>query len=436
MYSRAMAGWREAHWEPSLGMGLPAGARRGGRYRAYDPDPVSSRPLTIDADLSIDIAQAERAIRALAVGSGSEGLAGIARFLLRSEAIASSRIEGLTPSGRQVALAELGTSESVRGVSHQARLVANNVLVVGRATAELVGADRLTVDQIVDLHDALLPDDPNTGLRTVQNWIGGSDWNPIDASFVPPLAQQVPRLMTDLVAYANGAGHSAIVQAALVHAQFETIHPFTDGNGRVGRALIHTVLTRRGLTPTAILPVSLVFATLQDHYLDGLTAYRYQGAGESVHANTAMSSWIRTFVDACVLAAGQARELSEAVVELRRQWADRVAHARSVRGTRTLPRANSATARLLDMLPEAPVVTVRSLAEILNVSANSAATAVEELVDAGILYIKVIERGTRAYLADEILDLVSKAERRLASTRFDTSAALPGRSAPATPRSR
>lgn len=86
------------------------------------------------------------------------------------------------------------------------------------------------------------------------------DHHPLDADFVPPAPERVGPLMDDLVAYLNGASHSPVVHAAPAHAQFETIHRFTDGNGRVGRALIHTVLTRRGLTTEAVLPVSLVLS--------------------------------------------------------------------------------------------------------------------------------------------------------------------------------
>lgn len=117
-------------------------------------------------------------------------------------------------------------------------------------------------------HGQALPDERHHGLREVQNWIGGNDWNPLDAQFVPPPPHHVEALMDDLVSYMNGGVHAPLVQAALVHSQFETIRPYTDGNGRVGRALIHTVLTRRGLTPSAVLPVSLVLLTRSDAYLD------------------------------------------------------------------------------------------------------------------------------------------------------------------------
>lgn len=428
-----MARWREAHWEPSVASGLPRRDLRSGAYATYDPDPLVSHPVTIPGALAMKVADAERAVRMLAVGPGAEALASIARFLLRSEAIASSRIEGVAPSPQQVALAELAEHESVRGIGDQAQLVANNITVVRRASHDLVEAERLTVGHIVDLHGALLPGETHQGLRVVQNWIGGSDWNPIGADFVPPSPELVPMLMEDLVSYLNGAAHSPIVQAALVHAQFETIHPFTDGNGRVGRALIHTVLTRRGLTPTSVLPVSLVLSTLRDTYVDGLTGYRYDGDPSVFDSLTGVRRWLDVFCQAVIVAAEQAGRLVAEILDLQEDWNRRVAERRAAQGTRQTPRADSATARLLAVLPESPVVTTRTLQRILSVSFPAASSALEELADAGVLHPRSIERNTTAYLAREILDVVTHAERRLASTRFDTRAAAPCRVAPASP---
>ena len=184
-----------------------------GGYPRYIPDTVDGLALAIGGDLSRRVTTVERSIRTLN-GTGADSLAGIARFLLRSEAIASSRIEGIAPSAQQVALAELGQSESVRGVSEQARLVANNMTVVRRSTTDLVERETLTVEHIVDLQRSLLPDQPrHHGLRSVQNWIGGSDWSPIGAVFVPPDPAHVPALMSDLVDYLNGAAHAPLVQA-------------------------------------------------------------------------------------------------------------------------------------------------------------------------------------------------------------------------------
>jgi Fic family protein len=428
-----VAAWEQAHWESSIESGVPRRERQSGAYTRYVPDALEAHPVTMTSELARLVASAEQSVRSLN-SPGGEALASISRFLLRSEAIASSRIEGLAPSPQQVALAELGTQESVRGVSEQARLVANNMTVVRRATTELVEADEITVRHIVDLHAALLPDQTqHHGLRIVQNWIGGSTWHPIGAEFVPPAPEAVPGLMEDLVEYLNGAGHAPLVQAALVHAQFETIHPFTDGNGRVGRALIHTVLARRGITSTAVLPVSLVLATLRQQYVDGLTAYRHDADPTEAIAIDGVRGWIEVFVRAARTAAQQSAELVSRIAELRADWDQRLAEYRVEQGLRAIPRTDSATARLLAMLPEAAVATAGTLTRILNVSYPAATAALEELRGAGVLETRKIERNATAYLATEVLDLITDTERKLASTSFDTRTSDPVRAVPARP---
>lgn len=428
-----MAEWEDAYWESTVHSGAPRSAMRSGRYQRYVPDVIEGAATAVGGDLSRRVAAVERSIRALN-GPRADGLSGIARFLLRSEAIASSRIEGIAPSAQQVALAELGQSETVRGVSEQAQLVANNMTIVRRSTTELSEADLLTVDHIVDLHRALLPDQPHHhGLRTVQNWIGGSDWNPIGADFVPPGPDRVPDLMEDLVGYLNGASHAPLIQAAVVHAQFETVHPFTDGNGRVGRALIHTVLARRGLSEQAILPISLVLATLRDRYVAGLTAYRHNDQGGSVEASSSINAWLEVFVEAAALAVEQSEKLIIQIEALRLDWVERLSAHRVSLGLRAVPRAGSAVARLIELLPEAPVVTATTLSKILDVSFPAANAALDELRQAGILHPKSINRGATAYLARDVLELITMTERRLASTRFDTRASPPNRAVPARP---
>jgi Fic family protein len=431
-----MAGWREASWEPTVDSGVPRRDRRWGTYRTYYPDLLVGRAFVIDRNLALLVAEAERGVRDLSTSPGSEALARVARFLLRSEAIASSRIEGITPSPQQVALAELAHEESVRGVSEQAQLVANNITVVGTATNELVKTKLVTTEHVVELHRALLPDDTHQGLRKVQNWIGGSDWHPIEAAYVPPKHEEVPDLMSDLVDYMNGAAHSPVVQAAIVHAQFETIHPFADGNGRVGRALIHTVLARRGLTSAALLPDSLVLATLRNRYVDGLSSYRYDGEPQSKYERASVRAWLETFTEATVVAADNARMLMQQIVALQDDWRAQLASHRAQAGIRARPRANSAVARLLDILPEAPIVTARTAQRILRVSFPAANSAVEELAAAGILHPRRIQRATTAYIATEILDLITTTERRLASTRFDTRTSPPNRPVPSSPERR
>lgn len=334
-----------------------------------------------------------------------------------------------------MALAELGQSETVRGVTEQARLVANNMTVVSEATTRLVLADQVSVTDVVELHRSLLR-------RASASWSAyGPELDrhlelvPPDRRFLrPPDPERVGGLVTDLIAYLNGAAHSPLIQAAVVHAQFETIHPFTDGNGRVGRALIHTVLARRGLTDRAVVPVSLVLATLRDRYIEGLTSFRHASATGSAEANAAVNRWLHTFVEATAIAVEQSETLADRIEAMRAEWGDRLTAFRRDSGLRPVPRADSAVSRLLRNLPEAPVLTAATLARILGVSHQAAFAALDELHHAGILTRRRIDRGgATAYLARDILDLVTVSERALASTQFDTRVSPPRAGAPVLP---
>jgi hypothetical protein len=193
------------------------------------------------------------------------------------------------------------------------------------------------------------------------------------------------------------------------------------------------VLARRGLTSNAVLPVSLVLATLRVQYVEGLTDYRYLGDPREAASIAGVRRWVSVFTDAAAVAADQSQALMAQVADLRTAWTARVAAHRTSLGVREVPRAGSATARLLTMLPEAPVATAGTLRRILGVSFPAASSALEELREAGILDTRTIERNATAYVATEVLDLVAMAERRLASTRFDTRVTVPNRPVPARP---
>jgi Fic family protein len=389
-------------------------------------------PLVTSTELDVLLARAERAVAALDHGPGAEDLAGIARFLLRSEAIASSRIEGIAPSARQIAFAELAEHEEIRTFGDQARLVARNMTIVREATTDLAAAERIDSARIEQLHRALLVEEPrHHGIRTVQNWIGGSDWHPLEAEFVPPTPSRVPALVADLAEYLSGASHAPIVQAALVHAQFETIHPFTDGNGRVGRALIHTALTRRGLTVNAVLPISLVLATFRERYIGGLTAFRHDAPPDSTAAHRARGDWLTVFATSALQAAEQAGSLRDEIGELRRGWHERMVAHRAQAGRQRQLRSDSGVLQILADLPSTPVLTASTVTRIHGVSENAAMRALNELRDAGILETRSTGTRARAFVSREILDLITHTERKLASTRFDTRSSPPGRGVPA-----
>lgn len=427
-----MAEWLESSWPAPNHGGLAARDRKHGAYSCYLPDPLTRLAIPAATTLSRVVGEAERAVAALNDDQGD--LHKLGRLLVRSEAIASSRIEGIAPSARNVAIAELSRGEPLAGVREDARHVANNVAVVQQAVTKLTQDPVLSVRDLVEVHKTLLDDEPrHHGLRSVQNWIGGSAHHPLDADFVPPPPEKVPELMEDLVHYMGGAWHSPVVQAALVHAQFETIHPFTDGNGRLGRALIHTVLHRRGLMSGATLPISLIFATFSQQYVAGLSAFRYAGDVGSMEAVDAVTEWIAYFCQVTLEACRQAESLKDGVAELRQIWADNVERYRKGQGLSRKLRSDSATARVLSELPGIPVLTAETIVSTQKVSRSAALAALEELTSAGVLTVKKMGPSRMIYVAESVLELVTWTERKLASTRFDTQVSRPHRGAPAAP---
>ncbi|MCI6411793.1 Fic family protein [Schaalia hyovaginalis] len=425
-----MANWDEQFWESTIESGLPRRARRSGAYRSYNPDPLVGSPLILPPQVDSLVAEGERAIRSLA---SNEDLAGIARFLLRSEAIASSLIEGYSPSTRQVAFAELEGEEGKLNASDQARLVVRNMTVVEEARKSLVEQPFITADDLIRLQAALLADSPElTGLRRVQNWIGGDSYTPLDAEFVPPSPDRIAALLKDLVDYANGAAHSPIIQAALVHAQLETIHPFADGNGRVGRALIHTILMRRGLTEKAVLPISQVLSTTKDEYIAALEAYHYTGEVGGPQFHEGRMRWIEFFARTALTTTEQARLIGRDLARIRDEWDAELALYWKETGRRRAMRSDSASARILSALPSTPVLTSTSASRIHNISNQAAHQGLLLLTEAGVLDRREI-RGKTFFSAPRVLELVDLSTRRLASTAFDTRVSPPVSPVPVRP---
>jgi Fic family protein len=302
--------------------------------------------------------------------------------------------------------------------------------VLGNINAMLYGVehigfgDEITVDVLLEIHRRLLAGtrlEPHGGIfRQVQNWIGGSDYNPCSADYVPPPPEAVPDLMDDLCGFCNADDLPAVAQAAIAHAQFETVHPFVDGNGRTGRAIIHLVLRRRGLALRVLPPVSLVLATLARDYVNGLTVSRYVGSPSSSEANTGVNTWVATFAGACIRSVADATAFESRAAGLEEQWRERLGRVR----------ANSATDLLLHRLPGVPVLTAESAATLLGRTFKPANDAIQRLVQAGILSQITIGRRNRAYEAPEIIDAFTDLERQLASPAGDTRTSPPTRTVP------
>ena len=415
-------------WEPRY-EGLSRRDRKGGTYDAYLPDPLAGWDLTIPADVAADIADAEAAVRALNLrGTTHASLEGLARFLLRAESVGSSRIEGLAAAGQRLARAEAALALGGDPRDRVAVEILGNIDAMESAIALASEASSFGLGEQLEVHRVLMERSPAPELggqvRSVQNWIGGSSYNPCSATFVPPPPEHLPALLDDLFAYVDGDEHSPLVQAALAHAQFETLHPFADGNGRAGRALIHVVLRRRGLAPGFVPPISLVLATWSDDYIGGLTAFRHLGPSDDPARSAGAVEWLRTFAAATRRACLDAERYSDELTELSTRWREALGRVR----------ADSATDRLLRVLPGVPILTVESASRLVGRSRPRAAEAIDRLVDAGILEQRNVGRERyRVFEAKDVLERFTGLERTLASPAGDTRMDPPNRPVPRKP---
>lgn len=366
-------------------------------YQAYVPDEIAEFEVSLPGPIAEVVGEAERDTTILNESPPKlAGLEALARQLLRAESLASSRIEGLVISHRRLAKAAARPDET-RDVS--ARSVVGNITAMDKAIE--IGAEvrEITRDDIRAIHETLFGGTRNNAIagviRTTQNWIGGAADSPRGAEFVPPPEQYVEPLLDDLCLFMNRDDMPAVVQAAIAHAQFETIHPFADGNGRVGRCLIHAIFRRRGLATRYVPPVSLILATDVDGYVRGLTDYRTGDATE----------WCAVFAQAARTAASEAQSFATQIAELQEDWLERAGN----------PRRDSAARAIVAALPAHPVLDVPAAMKIAGVSDVAAGRQLRRLEEAGVIQpeSKGKRRG-RSWEARELFDLINSFERHLA----------------------
>jgi Fic family protein len=302
-----------------------------------------------------------------------------------------------------------------------------NIAAMSWAMRQVGRGDDITLDHLLGAHRRLLEgtrlQEYGGVVRDQQNWIGGSSYNPCSASFVPPPPERVPQLLDDLRQFSNTDGLPPVVQAALAHAQFETIHPFVDGNGRIGRVLIHLVLRRRGVSLRAVPPISLILATWSQDYVAGLVATRYRGTPTTEAAMTGLNRWVSLFATACRRSIEDAETFEDRVSQLQASWRRRLGSIRR----------DSALDRLVRALPGAPVLTVSAAAERIDRSFQATNGAIDRAVHAGVLQQVNVGRRNRAFEAPELIQTFTDLERRLASPTGDTRAAPPARRVPLPP---
>ena len=397
----------ERVWRPSPDAYGPRSARTPFTYLAFVPDPIREADFRLAGSTVAEVEAAAVAVRELQSSPTFRGLEAVGRQLLRTEALASSRIEGLEMSQRRIAKALAGDEER----DDTARSVIANITAMQRAVDLATESRPLTVADILGIHEVLmtLPRERRFAGRTreVQNWLGTNAESPRNAEFIPPPEDAVPGLLDDLVAFLGREDVSPVVQAALAHAQFETIHPFEDGNGRVGRALIHIVLRRGRVASRIVPPVSVVLATNGRRYVEGLTAFR---SGD-------VDGWTVFFARALADSAAASQRLGEQLNDLEARWLAAVR-----------PRAKSAVEKLIGGLPGHPVLSVETARAVTGASFQATNQAIARLEAAGVLRpIRGAWRRNRLWESPEILSLLDEFE---ANAAVPTMAGEPSRPAP------
>jgi Fic family protein len=355
---------------------------------------TENEPPSIGAELGGVISEAETRVLALNA-KALPGLAPLARFLLRTESIASSKVEGMQVDAESLARAEVRRDLGAR-VGAEALEILANIDAMQLAIEEASAAKTLHLENILRVHRLLLESTrPGSAgkLRDSQNWIGGNDYNPCDADFVPPPPDQVEGLMSDLLDFCNDDSLAPLVQAAIAHAQFETIHPFDDGNGRTGRALVQILLRRRGLAPAYVPPISVVLASDKDRYIRGLTDFR-EGRD---------ADWFEIFAVATARAADLADGYLTRVSELQEQWRKRLSAHDS-------PRSDAAAWSVIEALPGYPVLTVAVAATATGRSRPAVEQAIKQLTEAEVLQPVSESQRNRAWEVSELLDLLTEIE--------------------------
>lgn len=391
---------QEELWRPSAETALegPKRARQSVRIETYVPALLAERPIALDSGLAQAVYSAQEAITAAQTHADTVGTSTIAQQLLRSEAIASSQIEGIeVPSHRALAKAVAGDQKKPSARAALANIDAVRWVYEWAATEE-----PFSTTVIRQIHERLAQADPflaaHAGqIREWQNWIGHDPYTPANADFIPPPPRHVDGLLKDLCAYMNRADEPALMQAALAHAQFETIHPFADGNGRVGRALIGAVLVRRGMARNVIPPVSLVLARKRGAYVQALTAWRYDDDGAQ--------RWVQLLAEAAEDAARASTKLAGQVADLQAKWLKRAGN----------PRSDSAAAAVIAALPAYPIVGAEQAAAITDRSVVAARNALNQLEEAEVLRLVTVGKRNRLWESAGLFALVDEMERQLSA---------------------
>ena len=375
----------------------PAADRRLDRITVALPPYVAGLDLPMDRSLAAMTTASAGDLSHLDLVHGRT-LSALNHLLLRTEAVDSSKIENVDASLADYGRALLGVGANASAVS-----MASATAALTRMVRDADTSRAIRPEAILQAHHDLFRRTPSEAhragtFRTTQNWVGGSDWSPLGALHVPPPPETVAGYLEDLFTYANRDDVPAVVQAAVVHAQFESIHPFIDGNGRIGRALIHAVLRRRRATRHLTVPIASALVAHRERYFAALGDYR-DGTARTMVAMLATA--VRIATAESWVTATRLREVREA-------W------GASVGGSRP----GTPLHRTLDLLTEQPIVNAALVAERVDVPEDEAAAVIDALTKAGVLRRAPRSRRAPVWLAGAVLDEVADLSDRIqASSR-------------------
>ena len=355
-------------------------------YQAALPLLIAERSVAVPDDLSARISAllVEMARFDVELGQRADN---VPTMLLRSESSASSQIDRLTSTAQSVALAELYPK-----ASSDARLVVANMIATQRALELPAG---LSLEGIVEIHDLLLDNShlenqTNSAfekLRQKPVWLGGTSFTPHTALFVPPAFQHVPEYMADLIEFGTRSDLNPVVKAAILYAQFQTVHPFLTANGQTGRALIHHIFRAEGVLSSTLIPVSVGFLHNIDSLINALQSYR---EGDPLVI-------IEELVSALELALFVSRVTETSIESLLEDWDSLVGHRKGSK-IRQLPKT----------LVKQPVVNSAYLADSLGVTQRTATTLILRACEYGMLrHMGKRQRGD-FYQSDAIINVLDE----------------------------
>lgn len=376
--------WEELPWSSTSQLPMTRSERASIRptYKAAVPARIAELPFRIESPVAaaIDDARAEIArfdVELSALFPGVE-IAPLPAVLLRTESASSSQIENITAGAKALALAEAGIVK----YGSNAGLVTANVEAMRRA---LDLADDVTAESVLAIHEVLMHDqkhaDPGR-FRDEQVWIGGSSVSPHKAAFVAPHHSRIQETIDDLVSFIRRTDLPLIAQAAIAHAQFETIHPFNDGNGRTGRALVHAMLKQGGATTRVTVPVSAGLLSDTESYFAALTAYR-EGNPNPI---------VERFGEAAFAAVRNGRTLASDLADIYERW------------TQALTARKTASVwRVLPMLLSRPAITAGLIQEATGLSQPASDNVIRQLSEAEILTVASGVRRHIVWIANDVI---------------------------------